>query len=132
MDTNKKRLIAAAVALVVLIAVFAGIYLATRPASGAGAKSITVEIVHGDGQAKAFTDKTDFEYLGQWLLEEKLVTQEEYESGFYTLIDGESAVWSDEEHVYWALYEGEDYAMQGINETPLTDGGSYSLIYTRE
>lgn len=132
MKTNTKRLIAGAVALLALIAVFVGIYLATRPVSGAGAKAITVEIVHGDGQEKTFTDKTDFEYLGQWLLEEKLVTQEEYESGFYTLIDGESAVWSDEEHVYWALYEGEDYAMQGINETPLTDGGSYSLIYTRE
>ncbi len=131
MSTNKKRLIAVAVFLA-FAAVFAGICLATRPASGAGDKSITVEIVHGDGQGKTLTDKTDFEYLGQWLLEEKLVTQEEYDSGFYTLIDGESAVWTDEEHVYWALYEGEDYAMQGINETPLTDGGSYSLIYTRE
>ncbi len=132
MKTNTKRLIAAGVALIVLIAVFVGVYLAARPASGAGAKSITVEIVHSDGQEKTFTGRTDLEYLGQWLLEEKLVTQEEYDSGFYTLIDGESAVWTDEDHVYWALYEGEDYAMQGINETPLTDGGSYSLIYTRE
>ncbi len=131
MNTNKKRLIAVAVFLA-FAAVFAGIFLATRPAPSAGDKSITVEIVHSDGQAKTFTEKTDFEYLGQWLLEEKLVTQEEYDSGFYTLIDGESAVWTDEEHVYWALYEGEDYAMQGINETPLVDGGSYSLIYTRE
>ena len=43
-------------------------------------------------------------------------------------VDGIRAVYS--EGAYWAIYEGEEYAMQGIDTTPIVDGGVYKLVYT--
>lgn len=63
------------------------------------------------------------------LLAEGLIGGDEESSGLYTIVDGESASW-EEDQAYWALYEGEEYAQQGINDTPVVDGGSYTLVYT--
>ena len=46
------KLIIAAVAVLVLAAVFAGVWAATRPAASQGAKTITVEVVHKDESSK--------------------------------------------------------------------------------
>lgn len=67
------RLILAAVVVVLLIAVFAVIWFATRPATTEGSKTITVEVVHKDESTKTFTYHTDAEYLGEVLLAEGLV-----------------------------------------------------------
>ena len=53
-----KKLAAAAAALAALIAVFAGVWLLTRPAVNQGAKTITVEVVHADGSRNSFTYHT--------------------------------------------------------------------------
>ena len=44
-------------------------------------------------------------------------------------VDGENASW-EENHSYWALYIGADYATTGADGVVLTDGGEYSLVYT--
>ena len=67
------KLIIAAVAVLVLAAVFAGVWAATRPAASQGAKTITVEVVHKDESSKTFTYHTDAEYLGEVLQAEGLV-----------------------------------------------------------
>ena len=67
------KLIIGIVALVVVIAVLLGVYLATRPETTQGAKTFTVEVVHSDGTAKTFTYHTDEEYLGDVLLAEGLI-----------------------------------------------------------
>ena len=86
-------LIAGAVAILVLIAVFAGIWSATRPATSEGAKTITVEVVHKDESSKTFTYHTDVEYLGEVLQSEGLVKGEQGDYGLYmTEVDGETAV----------------------------------------
>ena len=46
-----------------------------------------------------------------------------------TEVDGEKAVYA-EDKAYWAVYEGEEYALQGIDTTPAVDGGIYKLVYT--
>ena len=86
---NQKVLIAAA-ALIVLIAVLAGVYFTARPATVAGAKAITVTVVHADGSAKEFRYHTDEEYLGPVLLTEGLVEGEEGPYGLtINAVDGE-------------------------------------------
>ena len=50
---NRKILIAAIV-IVALIAVMAGVYFAARPAVAEGAKTISVTVVHADGSEKQF------------------------------------------------------------------------------
>ena len=70
------KLIIAVVALVVVVAVMAGVYLATRPQTSQGAKAFTVEVVHGDGSSKVFNFRTDEEYLGTVLESEGLIKGE--------------------------------------------------------
>lgn len=95
-----------------------------------GMASITVTVVHADGSSKDFTYQTDEEFLGPLLLSEGLI---EGEDGPYGLViarvDGEQAIYETDK-AYWALYEGEEYALQGIDTTPIVDGATYKLVYT--
>lgn len=127
---KSKKIVIAAVAIVVLIAAMIAIYVSTRPETAGGAKSFTVEVVHSDGAEKTFTYHTDAEYLGEVLLDEGLIQGEVNQFGLYIItVDGEDAVF-ETDGAYWALYEGEDYAMQGIDETPILDGSEFALVYT--
>jgi len=129
MSKNKKILVAV-VAVVVLIAVFVGIWFATRPKTSEGSKDVSVTVVHKDGSQNVFRYKTDAEYLGEVLLAEGLVKGEEGPYGLYmTEVDGERAVY-EEDGAYWALYQGDEYATLGVDETPVNDGDAFSLVYT--
>lgn len=124
------KIILAAIAVIAAAAVFLGVYLATRPETSAGEKTFTVDVVHSDGETKTFTYETDVDYLGEILLEEGLIAGEVSEFGLYiNTVDGEDAIF-EEDGSYWALYEGEDYAQQGVDQTPVQDGAHYSLVYT--
>jgi len=129
MKKNKKLLLAAA-AVVALIAVFIGVYTMTRPDTSAGSKAFSVEVVHKDASSKTFTYKTDEEYLGTVLLEEGLVKGDVGQYGLYiTEVDGEVADYNVDKG-YWALYEGDEYAVQGADTTPIEDGDRFKLVYT--
>lgn len=131
MMKNRKALIAI-VALVAVIAIGLGIYFATRPEPVQGAKTIAVTVVHGDGTSKEFTYHTDEAYLGPVLQAEGLVQGTMGEYGLMIeSVDGEKAVW-EEDNAYWALYIGEDYAPTGADTTPIQDGDTFRLVYTRE
>lgn len=127
---KNKKMILATVALVAVIAIFAGIFFATRQETNQGAKAITVTVVHADGTQVDFAYRTDEEYLGAVLLAEGLVEGEEGPYGLNIhAVDGEAASW-EENQSYWALFIGEDYATTGADGIVLTDGGVYKLVYT--
>lgn len=127
---KNKKLIIAAVAVVAVIAIFLGVYFATRPATTTGAKEFTVTVVHADGSATDFLYHTDEEYLGAALTAEGLIEGEEGPYGMYIqVVDGEKAVY-EEDGAYWCLYVGEEYATQGIDLTPVNDGDRFQLVYT--
>ena len=129
MQKNKK-LIIPVIAVVVIVAVMVVISIVTRPETTAGSKTFTVKVVHSDGSEKPFTYDTDAEYLGEVLLAEGLIQGHVDTFGLYIdTVDGEDAIW-EVDGSYWALYEGEEYAMQGIDQTPIADGGAFSLVYT--
>lgn len=129
MKKNTKLIIAAA-AIVAVLAILAGVWYFTRPKTSEGSKSITVEVVHKDESTKTFTYKTDEEYLGKLLQDEGLISGEDGDYGLYiTEVDGEAAVYETDK-AYWAFYQNGEYANQGIDLTPITDGDSYSLVYT--
>lgn len=126
---NKKMLIALG-ALVLVIAIMAGVFLMTRPETTAGGKNITVTVVHGDGSEKEFEYITEQEYLGPVLLDNGLVEGEEGPYGLtINAVDGEAASW-EENQSYWALFIGEEYATTGADGVVLADGGEYKLVYT--
>ncbi len=126
---NKKTL-GIVVALVVLVAVLVGVYFATRPDTTEGMKAFTLTVVHKDGTEKVFHLKADAEYLGDALQSDGIISGEEGPYGLYIkIVDGEKAVF-EEDSAYWSFYVGEEYATLGIDQTPLTDGGVYKLVYT--
>ena len=127
---NKIVAIGAAI-LVVLLIVFGAVWYASRPAAQEGSKTITVEVVHGDGIAKGFTYHTDAEYLADVLLAEGLVEGTESEEfGLYIdAVDGEVADYSAD-GAYWAVYQDGEYATLGVSSLPIADGDSFSLVYT--
>lgn len=117
-------------AFLVLVGLFAGLYLNARPVPVAGTKSVTVNIVHSDQSTKTFHYQTDLEYLGELLQAEQLIVSEQGAYGLYiTEADGEVATF-EQNNAYWALYEGDSYAMQGADATVLADGAVFSLVYT--
>ena len=127
---KNKKLIFAALALVLVIAVMAGVYLTTRPQAVAGSKHVTIQIIHKDGTEKKLEYDTDLEYLADLLLEKELATGYTSEEYGFTVesVDGVTADW-DADSAYWALYEGDTYATTSASGIVLTDGGVYKLIY---
>ena len=126
---KNKKIVLAVIALVAVIAIFAGVYFATRPEAAQGAKAITVTVVHADGSSKDFQYRTDAEKLGAFLEEKGLIDSQGADEGMFHTVDGEKADWNVNQS-YWAFYLGEDYAMTGIFDTPITDGAVYKLVYT--
>ena len=125
---NKKMLIALA-ALVVVIAAMLAVYFATLPETSEGKKTCTVTVIHGDESTKTFTVTTEEEYLGAALEKEGLISSQGADAGMFHTVDGEKADWNVNQS-YWAFYVGEEYASKGIYDTPVTEGGSYKLVYT--
>ena len=125
---NKKTIFAVA-ALVLVVAVMLGVYLATRPEIETGSKAFTVVVIHGDGESKEFTYRTDDTKLGAFLEEKKLIDSEGADAGMFHTVDGEKAD-LNENQSYWALYLGDEYATAGIYDTDITDGAVYKLVYT--
>ena len=98
--------------------------------TGKALASFTVVVVHSDGTEKTFTYETDEEFVGPVLQEAELIKGNDGPYGLeITHVDGEQAIYS-EDNAYWAVYEGEEYALQGIDTTPVVDGKIYKLVYT--
>lgn len=126
---KNKKLIIAVVAIVAVVAILLGVYFATRPTASAGSKTFTLTVVHSDEVSKDFTITSSEEFLAPALIAEGIINDEGIETGMYFTVDGETASW-EENQSYWAFYIGDDYAMAGMNDTPIEDGAVYKLVYT--
>lgn len=127
---KNKKMILIAVALIACIAVMLGVFMATRPDTVAGSKTITVTVVHKDGSEKVFTCATEEEYLGSVLVAEKIVDANYGEFGLYfNTADGETADYSVDGG-WWQVFIGEESAMVGADQIPIADGDTFKLVYT--
>ena len=130
MKKNKSVVIALG-ALICVAAVFVGAYFATRGATSEGSKTLTIEIVHGNGDSKEYTIHTDAEYLGQALMEnEELgVIGEDGPYGLYIKeVDGEKA--SDADQTFWSVSQDGESLLVGADQQPIADGEHYELVLT--
>lgn len=122
---NKKKLLPAAV-LAVAAVLLLGLWYFTRPQTQVGDKTIVVEVVHGDQSVKEFTCQTDKEYLGQVLLDEKLVEGEQGQYGlFITVVDGEEA--RADQNQWWCVTKDGEMVETGADATPIADGDHFEL-----
>ena len=104
--------------------------LEETPQKAEGEATFTVIVIHKDGTEKTFTYTTDEEFVGPVLEADGLIVGNAGPYGMeITHVDGEKAVYT-EDNAYWAVYEGNEYAMQGIDTTPVVDGAVYKLVYT--
>lgn len=126
---KNKKLWIALIALVAVVAVMVGVWAATRSKPVEGSKEITVTVVHKDGSEKTFTYHTDEEYLGKLLYSKGLIKAEDTDEGMFNIADGEKADFSVDQS-YWAFYEGDEYAVTGVDDTVIEDGDVFKLVYT--
>lgn len=125
--TNKK-LIWALVALVAVVAIFAGIYASTRPETAEGAKTITVQIVHKDSD-RTVEINTDEEMLRGALEQEDLISGSESEYGLYvTTVDGYTA--DDAAQEWWCFTKDGEMLNTGVDTTPIYDGDAFEITLT--
>ena len=119
----------ALVALVVLIAVFWGVYTHFSPKAQEGEKHITISIVDDTGAQTDYTLDTDAEYLLEALDAVADIDGEEGEYG-YTLYTG-NGVTADFNtgNAYWAIYVNGEYGSYGLSQQPVNDGDAFSIVY---
>ena len=94
---------------------------------GQGAVSFTFTVVNGEGKEITVTINTDKETVGEALTDLGLVSGEDSEYGLMVdTVNGET--WSyAETGKYWALYIDGEYAMTGVDSTPVTAGANYTF-----
>lgn len=128
-QSNPKKILLPIIALLAVIAVLFGIYRFTRPETNAGAKKITVEVVHKDASVKNFEYRTDLEYLGELLTSEGLASGEEGTYGlFITTVDNETA--DDASQEWWCITKDGEMLNTSADQTPIADGDKYELTLT--
>lgn len=122
---NKKTLIIALAALIVVVAAFVGVWMATRPETQQGDKTITVTVVNKESE-KDFEINTDAEMLRGALEEIDLVQGDESEFGlFVKTVDGYTA--DDAAQEWWCFTKGGESLMTGVDTTPIADGEQYEI-----
>lgn len=126
---NTKKIVISLAVLLVIIAALACVYRFTRETTTQGAKSITVDVIHGDGSLKTFAYDTEREYLGEVLTDENLVSGESGPYGlFITTVDGETA--DDANREWWCITRDTERLDTSADQTPIADGEKYELTLT--
>lgn len=94
---------------------------------GEGNTVFTFTVVDVDGNEKVYEVHTDKTTVGEALLELELIAGEDSEYGLYVkTVDGISLDY-ETDGKYWAFYINGEYAMTGVDATPITEGESYSF-----
>lgn len=91
--------------------------------------SITVKVIAANKTEKTFTIETDKKNLGDALLEEGLVTEDEHKAGFYTYIDGVRADYTQDK-AWWCFTKGGETVMVGANDLEIADGDTFEITNT--
>ena len=95
-------------------------------------KEFTFEVTELDGTKKEFQVKYDTEQsVGEALVNEKLISGEVGQYGLMVdTVDGQKYDYN-EDGAYWAFYVNGEYAMTGVDTTPIKDGEVYSFVATK-
>ena len=89
-------------------------------------KSFAFQVVELDGTKKEFTVKYDNEKsVGEALVNEGLISGSDSQYGLMVdTVNGQKYTYDDDK-VYWAFYIDGEYAMTGVDATPIEDGKVY-------
>lgn len=94
---------------------------------GEGSKTFPLTITDGEGNVVNITVNTDEDTVGGALLALGIVAGENNEYGLYVKeVNGIIADY-EADGTYWAFYIDGEYAMIGVDQTPIVEGQSYQL-----
>ncbi len=96
--------------------------------NGENTFSVTVKV---EEQSVTFTINTDKTIVGEALLEHELIAGDMEDYGLYVkYVNGIRADY-DIDKAYWAFYIDGEYALTGVDNTPIEEGKNYELIYSK-
>lgn len=93
---------------------------------GEGATTMTV-VVSVEDKEITFTINTDKSTVAEALLEHDLI---EGADGMYTVVNGMTADYNVDQ-TYWAFYENDAYANQGMDTTNIDPSVTYKLVRSK-
>ncbi len=94
---------------------------------GEGEKSFTFCVTDDAGKEKTYQIRTDADTVGEALIDLGLIEGEADDYGLYVKkVDGLTADY-DTSGTYWAFYINGEYALSGVDQTPIVDGEIYSF-----
>ena len=94
---------------------------------GEGSTVFTFTVVDADGKEQVYEVHTDETMVGDALLELELISGDMAEYGLYVKTVGGITVDYDTDGKYWAFYVNGEYAMTGVDATPITEGEEYAF-----
>lgn len=94
---------------------------------GEGAKAFELTIVDKEGVNHPYLIHTDEEFVGFALIAHELIEGEQGPYGMYIKSVLGQVLDYDTDKMYWAFYVGSDYALTGVDMTPITEGEHYQL-----
>ena len=97
---------------------------------GNGAKTVTVVVKFNEFSVN-LTIKTDREMLGDALLDHNLIAGEDGPYGLYVKTVNGILADFDVDQSYWALQQNGEILMTGVDSTPIVNGATYELVYTK-
>lgn len=99
----------------------------TDPTYAPSAAAFTFIVVDTEGKETTHEITSDADSVGAALLAEGLIDGEEGPYGLYVKTVTGITLDYETDGKYWAFYEGDEYALTGVDETPITDGAVYSF-----
>lgn len=94
---------------------------------GEGSTTFTFSVVDAEGKETVLTINTDAQMVGEALLELGLIDGEDSEYGLYVKTVLGTTVDYDQTKEYWAFYVDGEYAMTGVDSTPIQPGSTYQF-----
>ena len=127
----KKRNIIAVTGFVLLLIVVFSVWYFNRPVAVDGSKTITLEVIHGDGSTASFTVSSEAENLRAALEQvDGLIEGEESAYGLMvSTVDGETADYARDQS-WWCLTKDGEWIDTGVDSTMISDGEHYEFTYT--
>ena len=94
---------------------------------GEGSKTMDFTVVDKEGITHLYTIHTDAETVGQALLDLELIDGEEGPYGLYIKSVLGQVLDYETDGMYWGFYVNGEYALTGVDQTPITEGDAYLL-----
>ena len=94
---------------------------------GEGAKAFELTIVDKEGTTHLYEIHTDEEMVGYAMIVHELIEGEEGPYGMYIKSVLGQVLDYETDGMYWAFYVNGEYALTGVDMTPVTEGTSYML-----